>query len=214
MNSCRVIHRRSRPDCCSIRGPPDPLDAHSPVCGQDQGMKLNLVDERRYLKYCPRSPTVPQMVSTSTQVRSRVEGGDRHALTKLPVYSVLPSNSLAYTIEKLLASKSRVSCTITTLIFYSQCTSALRDGRQPKLSETWEHSGATIWDCIHRRWCVFPPFVTPAFLNVFHSPFLVCSRRKYTKRRPDTHAATSPSILFSLPLIGSKVQPVPFSEHQ
>lgn len=31
---------------------------------------------------------------------------DGHALIKLPVYSVLPSNTLAYTIQKLLASKS------------------------------------------------------------------------------------------------------------
>ena len=45
------------------------------------------------------------------------------------VYSVLPSNTLAYTIQKLLASKSCLFCCATILTFHSQRTSTIRDGR-------------------------------------------------------------------------------------
>ena len=48
-----------------------------------------------------------------------VPGCGRQLLTVHTVYSVLPSNSLAYTIEKLLASTYRLPCTTMGLIFYS-----------------------------------------------------------------------------------------------
>lgn len=40
-------------------------------------------------------------------------------LTEPLVYSVLPSNTLVYAIEKLLASKSRLPYTMAALTFHS-----------------------------------------------------------------------------------------------
>lgn len=71
---------------------------------------------------------VPQMGQISTQVR-RALVGNGQLLTEPSVYSVVPSNTLAYTMEKLLASKPYSSHSAATLTFYSKCASTVCDGR-------------------------------------------------------------------------------------
>lgn len=54
---------------------------------------------------------------------------DGRVLNEPSVYSVLPSNTLAYTIQKLLASEPSLFRTTKTPNFHSQRAPTVRDGR-------------------------------------------------------------------------------------